>query len=118
VTNEEGSENGVEDFGGLGNSAKCVLISLDEATDIGSIIVYNATIVNFSTGTLNVDIRNGSEAEWTTVQSFDKQTNDFSTVYGIIDNIDSTATDVRLEVVGNDNSYFEHIGEIELYAAE
>lgn len=107
--------DGVEDFNNV-SPANCVQIALRERTSIDSIILYNATVLNFQGATLNVEIRDGSEADWTIVATFEQRTNDFSTVYAVIDDVDADATDVRLSFTGNENAFFAQLGEVEIYA--
>lgn len=109
-------EAGVENFQNV-SPANCVQITLPERTLVDSIILYNATVLNYQNAALNVEIRDGVDAEWTVVATFAPRSNDFSTVYAVIDDIDSDATGVRLSFTGNENAFFAQVGEVEIYAA-
>lgn len=107
-------QDGVAGFEGFEES-DCFEIHLSEPTLVADVFLYNVVIRNLTGATLNVETRNGADAEWQALASYESSAENFRALFKKIADVDRTVTDLRVSVSGAETTVFETVGEIELY---
>ena len=98
------------------DGAKCLEITLAEATVIGDMLVQNASVYGLDNAQVDIFYRDVIDGDWVLLDSQSGRQTDFNTYNIHLSGLDINVRQLKLEVVGGDNDYFDYIGEITLYA--
>lgn len=96
-----------------GDDARCVNINLGGSHKLDDIVVHNAWVDGLQNAQVTVTARDG-EGEWQILDTQDGAPGRLNIYYRHIADLDLTASELRLEVIGG-NARFGSIGEIVVY---